>query len=62
MTDEIGYTGKKLSTPKPMSLPSINFLHLMVSDIYSLGKILKVQAKTARLNQGHSVAMHTYTP
>ena len=50
-------------TAQPISLPSINFLHIMVSDIvrtrfYRSRSLQQGQ----RSNQGHTMTLHTYTP
>ena len=42
-----------------MSLQSINFLYLTVSE-YSLDKLLQVKVTTARSNQGHTMKLHIY--
>ena len=44
-----------------MSLPSINFLHLTVSEIYP-GQVFTGKVTTERSNQGQTMTLHTYTP
>ena len=45
-----------------MSLLSINFLHLTVSEIlrYSQDKTFKLKVSPARSNQDHTMILHTY--
>ena len=50
--------------PQPMSLPSVNFLHLMVSEIYSQDKILHVDTTAmskVKSRSQHDVA-HLHPP
>ena len=46
-----------------MSLPSINFLYLTVSEIWKK-KIYRSRSlqQSQRSNQGHTMTLHTYTP
>ena len=46
-----------------MSLPTINFQHLTLSEILP-GQNLKVKVTTASQmsNQGHTMTLHTYNP
>ena len=53
--------------PQPMSLPSVNFVHLTVAE--KLPGHFKVKVTVARslwqgqrLNQGHTMTLHPYTP
>ena len=46
---------------QPMSIPIINFPHLVVSKIYK-DKILMVKVTPARSSQGCTTTWHTYTP
>ena len=47
--------------PYVMPLPTVNFLHFMVSEILP-GQTLKVKVTTASLKVKHTMMLHTYTP